>query len=54
VVGASSSTGSGTGTGSTLAFTGGNTRNLLSLALLLMAAGLFVLGRYYRRRADET
>jgi hypothetical protein len=54
-----SGTGTGTGTGTTgsstagaLAFTGGNVRSLASIALLLIAAGLFILGRLARRPAD--
>ena len=33
-----------------LPFTGAGTRDLVSLALLLLAAGLLLLGQYYRRR----
>jgi hypothetical protein len=41
----------GTGTAGALAFTGDITRNLASVALLLIAAGLFLLGQASRRRA---
>ena len=44
-------TGTGTGTAGALAFTGDLTRNLASVALLLIAAGLFLLGQASRRRA---
>jgi hypothetical protein len=48
--------GSGTSPGTSpggggLAFTGTATRNLVSVALLLVAAGLFLLGQASRRRA---
>lgn len=43
------SSGSGSGSG-TLPFTGGASRDLVSVALLLLAAGLLLLGQYHRRR----
>jgi hypothetical protein len=42
------------GTSSPLAFTGDSVRDLGSIALLLMAAGLLLLSRYYRRRPATT
>jgi hypothetical protein len=52
--GATGATGrTGTGAGS-LAFTGSMTRDLLSISLLLVAVGLFVLGEASRRRAAQT
>jgi hypothetical protein len=49
--GATTGTGTGTSTAGALAFTGDATRNLASAALLLIAAGLFLLGQASRRRA---
>jgi hypothetical protein len=41
-------------TGGTLAFTGSSTRDLASVGLLLLAVGLFLLGRVSRRRVADT
>jgi len=44
--------GGGTGTGSSpLAFTGTSTRDLVSIALVMLAVGLFILGETQRRRS---
>ena len=42
---------SGSGSGGALAFTGASTRDLLSIALLLLGIGLFVVGEVERRRS---
>jgi hypothetical protein len=46
--------GGSNGTSNPLAFTGDSVRDLGSIALLLMAAGLLLLSRYYRRRPALT
>jgi hypothetical protein len=51
--GTTGSTGT-TGSSGNLAFTGSSTRNLVSIALVLLAAGLFALGEASRRRARST
>jgi hypothetical protein len=43
-------TGTNVSSGGTLAFTGSTTRNLVSIALLLIAVGCFLLGRALRER----
>jgi hypothetical protein len=54
VAGGSGSSPTGSSGSGSLAFTGSTTRNLVSIALLLVALGLFLLGQASRRRGAST